>query len=218
MEQHDTDDKPTMNKAFTREDDDAPENAPEPAPARLPEGTKNYITPAGFQRLRDELIHLTKVERPKVVENVSWAAGNGDRSENGDYIFGKKRLGEIDRRTRFLRKRLEIAVVVDPAQQTQRDRVFFGARVTYLDPRGTERTVKIVGVDEARLDDGEISWISPVARALLRAREGDTAELRSPGGVETIEVLEISYDDDQPGKGAATNKTKERRTSRERKN
>ncbi len=197
MEQRDADDKPTMSKAFTREDDDAPEETPEPAPARLPQGTKNYITPAGFERLRRELTHLTKVERPKVVKTVSWAAGNGDRSENGDYIFGKKRLGEIDRRTRFLRKRLEIAVVVDPAQQTRRDQVFFGACVTYLDPRKIERTVKIVGVDEARLDAGEISWISPVARALLHAREGDAVELRSPGGTETIEVLKISYDENK---------------------
>jgi transcription elongation factor GreB len=197
MEQHDADDKPTMSKAFTRENDDAPEDAPEPAPARLPAGSKNYITPAGFERLRRELTHLTKVERPKVVETVSWAAGNGDRTENGDYIFGKKRLGEIDRRTRFLRKRLEIAVVVDPAQQPRRDQVFFGARVTYLDPGEIERTVKIVGVDEARLDAGEISWISPVARALLRAREGDSVELRSPGGTETIEVLKISYDENK---------------------
>lgn len=214
MEQQNADHKPTMSKAFTREDDDAPEDAPEPAPARLPQGAKNYITPGGFERLRQELTHLTKVERPKVVETVSWAAGNGDRSENGDYIFGKKRLGEIDRRTRFLRKRLEIAVVVDPAQQTRRDQVFFGARVTYLDPRETERTVKIVGVDEARLDAGEISWISPVARALLRAREGDAVELRSPGGNETIEVLKISYDDDdRPTQGTAGGKKKPRRKS-----
>ncbi len=214
MEQQDADDKPTMSKAFTREDDDSPEEAPEPAPARLPEGTKNYITPAGFERLRQELTHLTKVERPKVVETVSWAAGNGDRSENGDYIFGKRRLGEIDRRTRFLRKRMEIAVVVDPAQQTQRDQIFFGARVTYLDPREIERTVKIVGVDEARLDAGEISWISPVARALLRAREGDAVELRSPGGIETIEVLKVSYDDDEPPvQRTAAKKRKPRRTS-----
>lgn len=184
-----------MSKAFTRESDgEATTPEAEPGP-RLPPGVKNYLTPEGFRRLQDELAHLTKVERPKVVETVAWAAGNGDRSENGDYIFGKKRLGEIDRRTRFLRKRLEIAVVVDPADQTNRDQVFFGARVTYADGDGSERTVRIVGVDEARIDEGEISWVSPVARALLRARVGDVVELRSPGGIEHLEVLDIDYDD-----------------------
>jgi transcription elongation factor GreB len=159
----------------------------------LPQGAKNYITPQGLARLQDELRQLTRVERPKVVEVVSWAAGNGDRSENGDYIYGKRRLREIDRRIRFLVKRLEIAEVVDPARQRNRDRVFFGATVTYADSRDEERTVRIVGVDEARLDLGEVSWVSPIARALLKAREGDTVKLRTPAGLESIEVVEISY-------------------------
>jgi transcription elongation factor GreB len=141
------------------------------------------------------LHNLVKIERPKIVEIVSWAAGNGDRSENGDYIFGKRRLGEIDRRTRFLRKRLEIAVVVDPAEQTNREQVFFGARVTYADSKDQERTVRIVGVDEARIDEGEVSWVAPIARALMRTRVGDVVELRSPAGIEQIEVTGISYDD-----------------------
>jgi transcription elongation factor GreB len=159
----------------------------------LPAGARNYMTPAGRQRLVDELDRLWRDERPKVVEVVSWAAGNGDRSENGDYIYGKKRLREIDRRVRFLRKRLEIAEVVDPAQQTRRDQVFFGATVTYVDSRDQERTVRIVGVDEARIELGEVSWTSPIARALMKAREGDMVELRTPNGPETIEVLRIAY-------------------------
>jgi transcription elongation factor GreB len=160
---------------------------------KLPAGAKNYMTPAGRQRLVDELELLWRVERPKVVEVVSWAAGNGDRSENGDYIYGKKRLREIDRRVRFLRKRLEIAEVVDPAEQARRDQVFFGATVTYVDGKDQERTVRIVGVDEARIELGEVSWTSPIARALLKAREGDTVELRTPNGPEAIEVIRIAY-------------------------
>jgi transcription elongation factor GreB len=159
----------------------------------LPSGTKNYMTPEGMARLRDELHHLRLVERPKVVEIVSWAAGNGDRSENGDYLYGKKRLREIDRRMRFLIKRLEIAEVVDPAQQKNRDQVFFGATVTYLDHREQERTIRIVGVDETRPDEGEVSWVSPIARALLKAREGDVVDVRTPTGPESIEVLRIAY-------------------------
>ncbi len=159
----------------------------------LPTGVKNYITPQGFQRLQNELHHLLRVERPQVVEVVSWAAGNGDRSENGDYIYGKKRLREIDRRIRFLTKRLEIAQVVDPARQVNRDRVYFGATVTYENSRGDERTVTILGVDEANLDQGEVSWISPIARALHKAAEGDVVELRTPAGPESIEVVEIRY-------------------------
>jgi transcription elongation factor GreB len=151
------------------------------------------MTPAGFERLRAELQNLIRVERPKVVDIVSWAAGNGDRSENGDYIYGKKRLREIDRRIRFLTKRLEIAEVVDPARQTRRDQVFFGATVTYENSRGEEHTVTIVGIDEADLDRGQISWVSPVARALLKAREGDTVEVRTPAGPDPIEVIEIRY-------------------------
>jgi transcription elongation factor GreB len=181
-----------MSKAFTKEpetEDEEPD-----APASLPPGVKNYITPQGLERLQDELRRLRSVERPKVVEVVSWAAGNGDRSENGDYIYGKRRLREIDRRIRFLLKRLEIAEVVDPVRQKNRDQVFFGATVTYADARDQERTIRIVGIDEARLDRGEISWLSPVARALLKAREGDAVDVRTPAGVERIEVLKISYD------------------------
>ena len=170
-------------------DDDTDDEAP-----ALPAGAKNYITPAGFRRMEEELRLLSRVERPKVVEVVAWAAGNGDRSENGDYIYGKKRLREIDRRIRFLRKRLEIAEVVDPARQTARDRVFFGARVTYETADGTETTVRIVGVDEADFEQGRISWVSPVARALMRAREGDQIRLRTPAGAETVEVVAIAYD------------------------
>ena len=181
-----------MSKAFTKEDDGAEEDLPD-EPNPLPAGVKNYITPQGFQRLRDELRELARVERPKVVEIVSWAAGNGDRSENGDYIYGKKRLREIDRRIRFLTKRLEIAEIVDPALQKRHDQVFFGATVTYETESGTENTITIVGVDEADLDQGQVSWVSPIARALLKARIGDTVELRSPGGTEAIEVLDISY-------------------------
>ncbi|MBC8268168.1 MAG: transcription elongation factor GreB [Rhodospirillaceae bacterium] len=180
-----------MNKAFTKE---AEEEAEIPdAIDSLPAGAKNYITPDGMERLRAELDHLRRVERPQVVENVSWAAGNGDRSENGDYIYGKKRLREIDRRTRFLIKRMEIAEVVDPAQQKNHDQVFFGATVTYADSNDVERTVRIVGVDEARLEEGEISWISPVARALMKALDGDVVKMNTPGGVEELEILKIAY-------------------------
>jgi transcription elongation factor GreB len=183
-----------MSKAFVKEseqDDDLLEED-----SALPAGIKNYITPRGLQALRDELQHLARVERPKVVEIVSWAAGNGDRSENGDYLYGKKRLREIDRRIRWLTKRIEIAQVVDPAQQKHRDQVFFGATVTYAAAGGTERTVRIVGIDEADLARGEVSWVSPVAKALLKAREGDTVNLRTPAGLETVEVLEVRYTDD----------------------
>jgi transcription elongation factor GreB len=184
----------SMSKAFVKEseqDDDLLEED-----SALPAGIKNYITPRGLQALRDELQHLARVERPKVVEVVSWAAGNGDRSENGDYLYGKKRLREIDRRIRWLTKRIEIAQVVDPAQQKHRDQVFFGATVTYAAGGGTERTVRIVGIDEADLARGEVSWVSPIAKALLKAREGDTVNLRTPAGLETVEVLEVRYTDD----------------------
>jgi transcription elongation factor GreB len=181
-----------MSKAFTKETDDAPEAAGDD-PAPLPAGVKNYMTPAGFRRMQEELGQLARVERPKVVEVVSWAAGNGDRSENGDYIYGKQRLREIDRRIRFLTKRLESAEVVDPALQKNRAQVFFGATVTYCGTNGTERSVTIVGIDEADLDQGQVSWISPIARALMKAREGDTVELRTPNGPEPIEVVDIRY-------------------------
>lgn len=170
-------------------DDDGADEPPAP-----PAGGKNYITPQGFQRLRDELQALVRVERPKVVEVVAWAAGNGDRSENGDYIYGKRRLREIDRRIRFLSKRLEIALVVDPRDQPKRDQVFFGATVTYANARGSENIVTIVGIDETDLDHGRISWVSPLARAMMKARKGDVVELRSPAGLELIEVLEIRYE------------------------
>ena len=151
------------------------------------------MTPEGYERLRGELTHLMNVERPSVVQVVSWAASNGDRSENGDYLYGKKRLREIDRRMRFLTKRLDIAEVVDPAAQPNRDQIFFGATVLYSDKAGEDHTVTIVGVDEAEPLAGKISWISPVARALIKAREGDTVVLRTPGGVEELDILEVRY-------------------------
>ncbi|CAM3440037.1 transcription elongation factor GreB [Bordetella sputigena] len=183
-----------MNKAFVKESDQD-EDDDIPQAQALPPGTRNYITPQGYARLRDELAHLMNVERPSVVQVVSWAASNGDRSENGDYLYGKKRLREIDRRMRFLTRRLDIAEVVDPAIQPNRDQVFFGARVLYMDKAGQEHEVTIVGVDEAEPLAGRISWISPVARALLKAREGDTVTLRTPGGVETLDILEVHYPD-----------------------
>jgi transcription elongation factor GreB len=161
----------------------------------LPAGMKNYMTPAGYARLRAEQLALVSVERPKVVEVVSWAAGNGDRSENGDYLYGKKRLREIDRRLRFLSKRLEIAGVVDPTGQTNRAQVFFGATVTYVTSRDEERTVTILGVDEANITRGEVSLYSPIARALLRHRVGDEVQVPTPGGVVEIEIVAISYPD-----------------------
>lgn len=183
-----------MSKAFTKETDMEEEEPDTLAP--LPVGVKNYMTPSGHARLRDELLRLRRVDRPKVVETVAWAAGNGDRSENGDYIYGKKRLREIDRRIRFLTKRLEIAEIVDPARQIDRDKVFFGATVTYVQKDGGERTIWIVGVDEADIDRNEVSWISPVARALLKAEEGDDVDVRTPNGIETIEVVKILYQPD----------------------
>ena len=183
-----------MNKAFTREidrdDDDADEELAAPA---LPSGAKNYITVAGYQRLRQELMTLLDNERPKVVEVVSWAAKNGDRSENGDYLYGKKRLREIDRRIRFLTKRLDIAEVVDPTLHHGNEQVFFGATVRYASDHGEERTIRIIGVDEAESARGEVSWIAPIARALLKARVGDEVRLTTPRGVEVLEVLEVSY-------------------------
>ncbi|PWS36171.1 transcription elongation factor GreB [Falsiroseomonas bella] len=172
-----------------REDDEDEEGPP-----GLPPGTPFYMTPAGAQALRDELRRLWEEERPKVVEVVSWAAGLGDRSENADYQYGKRRLREIDRRVRFIRKRLERVQVVDPAAQAKRDQVFFGATVTYARlSDDAEVTVTIVGVDEADADAGRISWVAPVARALLGARVGETRRLRTPAGVEEIEVVAITY-------------------------
>ena len=180
-----------MSKAFTKETESETEFEDE-IPA-LPAGTKNYMTPEGLRRLQEEFAQLQKIERPKTVETVAWAAGNGDRSENGDYIYGKRRLREIDRRLRFLRKRMEIAETVDPARQKNRERVFFGATVTYLNGHGEEKTVRIVGIDEARSELHEISWISPVAKALLKAGEGDVVEVRTPKGIERLEILKILY-------------------------
>lgn len=181
-----------MSKAFTKES--APEDVhADEADDALPPGQKNYMTPEGFEALRAELRHLMHEERPKIVEVVSWAAGNGDRSENGDYIYGKKRLREIDRRVRYLTKRIESAEIVDPAQQKNLEQVFFGATVTYVREDDVEHTVKIVGVDEADLKLGKISWLSPVARALMKARVGDTVTLRVPAGPITAEILSVSY-------------------------
>lgn len=183
--------KAPMNKAFVKESEpDDDELAPE---QQLPSGSKNYITPEGYQKLRDELLHLIDVERPEVVRVVSWAASNGDRSENGDYLYGKKRLREIDRRIRFLTKRLDIAEVVNTSQHLGSDQIFFGATVTYANSSGEERTIRIVGIDEAEPLEGRISWIAPIARALVKAREGDVVTLRTPGGLEELEVLEVKY-------------------------
>ena len=179
-----------MSKAFTKETDGDEE---EVALAPISPGGKNYITPQGYARLRGELLELIDVERPKMVEVVHWAASNGDRSENGDYLYGKKRLREIDRRIRFLTKRLEIAEVVDPALHAGRDQVFFGATVTYLEDGETEREVTILGIDEADSAQGQISWISPVARALLKARVGDEVQLPTPGGLRALEIVAVRY-------------------------
>jgi transcription elongation factor GreB len=185
-----------MSKAFTKENDAAVEDdGDEIAVAPLPAGSRNYMTPAGYARLRSELLDLMDNERPRIVEVVHWAASNGDRSENGDYLYGKKRLREIDRRIRFLTKRLEIAEVVDPSVHAGSDQIFFGATVTYADDEGAERTITILGVDEADNGRAEVSWISPVARALLKAREGDAVALQTPGGTRTLEVLSVRYPD-----------------------
>jgi transcription elongation factor GreB len=182
-----------MSKAFTREVD-PPEDEEEASDSTpLPVGSKNYMTPAGHARLRQELMHLLDVERPKVVDVVHWAAGNGDRSENGDYLYGKKRLREIDRRIRFLTKRLSMVEVVDPSMHHGSDQVFFGATVTYVSGSGEERTVTIKGVDESDALQGEVSWVAPVARALLRARVGDEVGLSTPAGRDLLEILAVEY-------------------------
>ncbi len=189
-----------MSKAFTREsecEDDEEGGLPP-----LPAGTRNYITPQGYARLRAELLHLIDAERPQVVEVVHWAASNGDRSENGDYLYGKKRLREIDRRIRFLTKRLEIAEVADPCLHHGRDQVFFGATVRYADEAGLEREVTILGIDEADSAQGQVSWISPIARALLKARAGDWVKLQTPAGLQEIEVLAVRYPAPDPAPDA----------------
>jgi transcription elongation factor GreB len=187
-----------MSKAFVKDDagaDDDDEGIGAAPP--IPPGSKNYMTPAGYRRLKDELLNLLDVERPQVVSTVAWAASNGDRSENGDYIYGKKRLREIDRRIRFLTRRLDAAEVVDPAQRAAQgqatDQVFFGATVRYLNGAGEEVQIAIVGIDEVDLPRGRVSWISPVARVLTKAREGDVVQLRTPAGIDTLEVLQVSY-------------------------
>ncbi|HSU21326.1 MAG TPA: transcription elongation factor GreB [Variovorax sp.] len=183
-----------MNKAFTKESDsDEQDDGLEAAAASLPGSGKNYITPQGFARLRDELVNLMDVERPQVVEAVHWAAKNGDRSENGDYLYGKKRLREIDRRIRFLGKRLEIAEITDPSAHHGSDQVFFGATVRYADERGDEQSVTILGIDEADSAQAQVSWISPIARSLLRSRVGDSVRLATPGGAREIEILDVGY-------------------------
>lgn len=182
-----------MSKAFTRETDGDDEEDGAALPP-LPAGGKNYITPQGYARLRAELLQLIDDERPKVVDVVHWAASNGDRSENGDYLYGKKRLREIDRRIRFLTRRLEIAEVTDPSLHHGHDQVFFGATVTYAEEdTGEERTVTILGIDEADSAQGQVSWISPIARALLKAREGDVVKLVTPAGQKEIEVVKVAY-------------------------
>ncbi len=179
-----------MSKAFTRETDADDEDITLPP---LPVGSKNYITPQGYVVLRAELFELIDNERPRIVEIVHWAASNGDRSENGDYLYGKKRLREIDRRIRFLTKRLEIAEVTDPSVHHGSDQVFFGATVTYVDEAETERTVTIMGIDEADSLKAQVTWVSPIARALLKAREGDVVKLVTPVGVQDVEVVEVRY-------------------------
>lgn len=186
-----------MNKAFTKETDDADDDELQ-LPA-LPASGKNYITPTGHARIRAELLDLIDNERPKVVDIVHWAASNGDRSENGDYIYGKKRLREIDRRIRFLTKRLEIMEITDPAVHHGSDQVFFGATVTYADEAGTERTVTILGIDEADSAQGQVSWVSPIARTLLKAHVGDVLQLLTPAGKVEIEVLSVRYPAPVPG-------------------
>ncbi len=182
-----------MSKAFTKESDgDDEDDLPEDM-GGLPATAKNYMTPEGFARMRDELNTLMRKERPEVVKVVTWAAGNGDRSENGDYIYGKKRLREIDRRVRYLSKRLANAEVVDAAKRAKTDQVFFGATVTTANAQDKERTVKIVGVDEVDLEKGHVSWISPIAKALMRAHEGDVVNLRTPAGIEELEIVKVRY-------------------------
>lgn len=182
-----------MNKAFVKESDAEDDDEETLAAPALPAGSKNYMTPKGYAQLDAEFNQLWKVERPTLVETISWAASNGDRSENGDYIYGKKRLREVDRRIRFLSKRLENAVVVDPVTREDTDQVFFGATVTVADEQGKESTYSIVGVDEADAGRGHIAWISPMARALLKAREGDSVSVHTPEGRRTVEIIDVCY-------------------------
>jgi transcription elongation factor GreB len=183
-----------MNKAFTKESDDADDDGDDDVIApSIPAGVKNYLTPAGYAALRAELLGLLDVERPKVVDVVSWAAKNGDRSENGDYLYGKKRLREIDRRIRFLSKRLDIAEVVDPSVHHGKDQVYFGATVRYANARDEEHTITIKGVDESNSAAGEVSWITPMARAMLGSRVGDELRVVTPAGIDMVEVIAVHY-------------------------
>ena len=182
-----------MNKAFTKETDGQDDDDDLPSLPAIPKGSKNYMTPQGYLALKNELLELIDNERPKIVEVVHWAASNGDRSENGDYLYGKKRLREINRRIHFLTKRLEIVEVVDPRVHHGRDQVFFGATVTYVDDEAVQRTITIMGIDEADSRQEQVSWVSPVARALLKAREGDEVVLPTPAGMRLLEVLEVRY-------------------------
>jgi transcription elongation factor GreB len=188
-----------MNKAFVKESENADDVDDDLQLPPIPAGGKNYITPAGYARLRNEWLDLMDNERPKMVEAVFWAASNGDRSENGDYLYGKKRLREIDRRIRFLTKRMEIAEIANPSVHHGNDQIFFGATVTYADAAGLERTVTITGIDEADSAKGEVSWISPIARTLLKAHTGDVLKLVTPGRVEEIEVIAVSYPEPPAG-------------------
>ncbi len=181
-----------MNKAFVKESDGDDDDELGGLPP-IPPGAKNYITPQGYQRIREELLQLIDVERPEVVKIVHWAASNGDRSENGDYIYGKRRLREIDRRIRFLTKRMDLAEVVDPSVHHGSDQVFFGATVTYVNAAGEQHTVTIVGIDELDPLRGKISWVSPVARGLTKAREGDVVALRTPAGDDELELVSVEY-------------------------
>jgi transcription elongation factor GreB len=181
-----------MSKAFSKETDQDDDDQDAGAPT-VPAGLKNYITPAGFKRLKDEALHLLDKERPELVKVIHWAASNGDRSENADYIYGKRRLREIDRRIRFLTKRLDAAVVVDPAAREDTDQVFFGATVILMQEDGAEKIYSIVGIDEADVSRGRIYWISPLANALIKAREGDAVTVRTPGGDESLEIVRIEY-------------------------
>lgn len=182
--------KDNFSTEFSADEDD---DEQESSSLKIPAGAKNYITPAGYKRLQDELDHLWKTERPALVQTITWAAGNGDRSENGDYIYGKKRLREIDKRIRFLAKRLEKSEVVDPAQRCDCTQVFFGATVTVCNSKGEERTFSIVGVDEAEPARGLISWVSPLARAVIKAKVEDTVSLRLPNGIDELEIVEVEY-------------------------
>lgn len=189
-----------MSKAFTRDPD--PDNddndtvASELAAPTLPAGTRNYITPGGYRRLKDELQYLLHKERPAVTAVVSWAAKNGDRSENADYHYGKRRLREIDRRIRFLGQRIDLAEIIDPEEPRSGDRarqIFFGATVSYQNQQGESHTITIVGVDEIDLSLGRISWVSPLARAMLKAQAGDRLAFHAPAGTDELSIVEVSY-------------------------